>query len=268
MGEGSGLTNAVGVLLNTAKVGVRKIEVDDVHHILDVETAGGDSSSDEDTNGTDAERTNGILTLALGAIRVDRRGGHANVVQVVVELVGAALAVDKHDGTGGGTRVQQVEESLALGRWLDVDDVLLDVGGCGSSTSDADADEIVGEMLLRKIAGSPGEGRGEHHVRDVAILLVCENVSWGSIWRLKKNLPPPFMMTLNSSSQSALSISSASSTIMYLRRQRERRSGSLVMKSTRRPGVPMRTSQPLAIWLSWSRRGPPPYTTHGRSIER
>lgn len=172
MGEGWGLTNAMGVLLDTAKVGVGKIEVDDVHHVLDVETTSGDSSSDEDAYGTDAERTNGILTLALGAIRVDRRGGHTDIVQVVVKLVGATLAVDEDNGTSGGTRVQQVEKSLALGRWLDIDDVLLDVGGCGSSTSNADADKVVGEMLLRKIASSPREGRGEHHVGNVAILLI------------------------------------------------------------------------------------------------
>jgi len=171
----------VGVLLDTAKVGVREIEVDHVHHVLDVETTSGDSGRDEDANCTDAKRANSVFTLALGAIRVDRGGRHTNVVQVVVELVGAALAVDEHDGTGGRTRVQQVEESLALGRGLDIDDVLLDVGVCGASTANADADKVVGEVLLCEIASGSGEGRGEHHVGDVAVLLVWEGVSWGSI---------------------------------------------------------------------------------------
>lgn len=162
----------MGVLLDTAKVGFGKIEVDHVHHVLDVESTGRDSSSDKDAYGTDAERANGVFTLALGAIRVDRGGGHTNVVEVVVELVGATLAIDKHNCTGGRTRVQQVEEGLALGGGLDIDDVLLDVGGCGSCTTDADAHEVVGEVLLCKIAGGLGEGRGEHHVGDVAILLV------------------------------------------------------------------------------------------------
>lgn len=170
--EGRGLTNAVGILLDTAKVGVGKVKVDDVHDVLDVETASGDSGSDKDANGTDAEGANGVLTLALGTIGVDRGRGHADVVQVVIELVSTTLAVDKHNRTGGGTRVQQVKESLALGGWLDIDDVLLDVGGCGSSTADADAHEVVGEVLLCKITGGLGEGRGEHHVGDVAILLV------------------------------------------------------------------------------------------------
>lgn len=177
MREGRGFTNAMGVLLDTAKVGVGQIEVDDVHHVLDVKATGGDSGGDEDAYGTDAEGANGILTLALGAIGVDRRGGHADVVQVVVELVSATLAVDEHNGTGGRTRVQQVEESLALGGWLDIDDVLLNVGGCGSSTTDANADKVVGEVLLCKIAGNLGEGRREHHVGDVAILLVWVGVS-------------------------------------------------------------------------------------------
>lgn len=172
MREGRGLTNAVGVLLNTAKVGVGKVKVDDVHDVLDVETTSGDSGSDEDANGTDAEGANGIFTLTLGTIGVDRGRGHADVVQVIIELVSTTLAVDKHNGTGWGTRVQQVKESLALGGWLDIDDVLLDVGGCGSSTADADAHEVVGEVLLCEVAGGLGEGRGEHHVGDVAILLV------------------------------------------------------------------------------------------------
>lgn len=167
----------MGVFLDTAKVGVRQIEVDHVHHVLDVKATSGDSGGNEDAYGTDAEGANCIFTLALGTIRVDRSGGHADVVQVVVELISATLAVDEHNGTGGGTRVQQIEESLALGGWLDVDDVLLNVGGCGSSTADANADKVVGEVLLCEIAGSLGEGRGEHHVGDIAILLVWVGVS-------------------------------------------------------------------------------------------
>ena len=172
MGEGKGLTNAVGVFLDTAKVGVGKVKVDDVHDVLDVETTSGDSGSHKDAYGTDAEGANCVLTLTLGTIGVDRGRGHADVVQVIIELVSTTLAVDKHNGTGGGARVQQVKESLALGGWLDIDNVLLDVGGCGSSTADADAHEVVGEVLLCKITGGLGEGRGEHHVGDVAILLV------------------------------------------------------------------------------------------------
>ena len=148
-----------------------------MHNVLDVEATSRDARRDEDANGTNAESADGVLTLALGAVGVDRRGGHADVVQVVVELVGATLAVDEHDGTGWGTRVQQVEEGLALGGGLDVDDVLLDVGVCGSGTADADAHVVGGEVFLGEDAGGLGEGRREHHVSNVALLLVWERVS-------------------------------------------------------------------------------------------
>lgn len=51
------LTDAVDVLGDAAVGGARQLVVDDVHHVLDVEAAGGHASCDEDGAFSGAEGT-------------------------------------------------------------------------------------------------------------------------------------------------------------------------------------------------------------------
>lgn len=87
-----GTTDAVDVLLHVRG----QVEVDDVLHVRDVETASGDRRRHQDGSLARAEALEGVLSLALAAIAVNRGHGVPLAVQILFEGVGAALRLDEH----------------------------------------------------------------------------------------------------------------------------------------------------------------------------
>lgn len=136
-GGGGLLTDAVDVLGDAAVGGARQLVVDDVHHVLDVEAAGGDAGCDEDGALSGAEGAavwvlvgvgmwdvwagdvQGVLALALGAVRVDGGAGETHVVEVVVDQISLDFGVDEDKCARRRHRQEQVVESLLLEVVLD-----------------------------------------------------------------------------------------------------------------------------------------------------
>ena len=113
----------------------REIEVDDMHHIADIETTSGNTSCDEDrtlaaTEGAPRrcvstnekqriQSLHSILTLSLSAIGVDRGRRHVEVEQVVIDEVGSLLGTNENQGARRRHGDQKVVKSLLFHVWLD-----------------------------------------------------------------------------------------------------------------------------------------------------
>ena len=129
--------------------------------VRDVEPARRDVGRDEDAALAGAERAQAHLALDLALVAVDARRGQVVAQQVVLELVGAALGLDKHERQALD-RVDAVEQRLALLVALHVLDVLRDQVGRAADAPDGQEDVVV-----QKVGGEAldllGERRGEEH---------------------------------------------------------------------------------------------------------
>ena len=167
------LTDTMSVLLNATILGRRHVIVDNVHDIMDIKATSRNTSGDQDWSLARTKSTNGILTLLLGTVAVNRSTRDGGVVKEVVNLISRALAVHEDDGTSWRGRHKQIEESLTLGMCLNEDHILLDVDMTATSTTNSDTDVIVCKVLLGEITSDLGEGCREHEIVDVTLLLVC-----------------------------------------------------------------------------------------------
>jgi hypothetical protein len=78
----------------------------------------------------------GVLTLALSTIRVNRGDGKALVVEIVIDHVALDLGVGKDQGATRLAGEDQIEEGLLLGRLLHVDNLLVDILVSAAHTAD------------------------------------------------------------------------------------------------------------------------------------
>lgn len=168
-------TNTVNVVVNVGG----EIVVDDVGDVGDIKTTGGNSSSHHDGAATVAEELQGTLTLALGAVSVDRCGGEVLVDEEVGERISHALGLDEDERQAAGMSVEDVEEDRALVNVLDKLDLLRDV--LGGRTNAADGKE---DVVLEEVAGEhldvAGEGGREHEslaVGDHGHVLTLDNAA-------------------------------------------------------------------------------------------
>src|SRR5687768_227717 len=86
-----------------------------------------DSSGNEDGAAAIAEELESTLTLALGAISVNRGGGEALVDEEIRQRIGHALGLNENEGETTSMGVKNVEQNRALVHILDVLDLLSDV---------------------------------------------------------------------------------------------------------------------------------------------
>jgi hypothetical protein len=131
-----------------------------------------DSSSNQDWALASAECTQSIFPLTLCTIRMDRGAWHIKLEEVIIDLVSRALRINKNDRTSGFVGVKEVNKSSALHGCLYVDNFLNDIDVGGASTADANPNMIMRKMLFSQVASSLRKGRREHHVSDVALLLI------------------------------------------------------------------------------------------------
>lgn len=139
---GSLLTNAVNVLGNSTMQSTRKIEINNVHDVLDIQTASRNARGDENRASSGAEGTpvvhvrksgliptcftnhlQSVFTFTLSTVRVNRSAGQAHVEQIVIQEIGLGFRVDENQGTRGGHREKKVVEALLLQAILGVDDL-------------------------------------------------------------------------------------------------------------------------------------------------
>ena len=92
----------------------RKIEVDDMGDVVDVEAARGDIGGDEHGRAARAEGVEGARALVLRLVAVDRLGVDAVGLQLAREAVGAVLRLGEDDGALHRERVEEVDEELRL----------------------------------------------------------------------------------------------------------------------------------------------------------
>ena len=167
--EGSGNTSVAGTTGTTDTMDVivdvtGEIIVDNVGDIGDVQATSGDSGGNHDRGLTGPEGVQGMLTLPLGAVTVNRGGRHAVTVKEVAQHIGHALGLDEDQGKAdrvAGLTGQDVEQDAALVVVLDILDLLGDVLASGADTADAEEDVILQEVTGEHLDVTR-EGGGEH----------------------------------------------------------------------------------------------------------
>ena len=150
-----------------------EVEVDDVGHAGDVDSAGGDIGADEDTEFPFLELIEGALALVLGAVAVDRFGRNAGLAELFGEAARGVLHFHKDEhGEELGT-FEKVQEKGELEVPGDLVDALAHgLGGVG-----AIADFYEGGLFL-ELTGEffdlAGEGGGEKKSLAVVGHLLCQ----------------------------------------------------------------------------------------------
>lgn len=146
----TGTTNAVNVVVNVGG----EIVVDDVRDVGDVESTSGDGGGDHDGRASRLEGLDGVLALALSAVAVDRGRGEVVLLEEALEHVGHALRLDEDEGEATRRkRRDDVEKDGALVLVLDVLDLLGDVLGGGSDTTDGQEDVVLEEVAREHLGG-------------------------------------------------------------------------------------------------------------------
>src|SRR5690606_25007651 len=98
LGAGTaGATRAVHVVLGV----LGRVEVDHAGDAVDVDATSRDIGGDDGTGPPLAEVLERTLTLVLAAVAMDRRSGHATLVELLGDTVGAALGAAEHDRRPG-----------------------------------------------------------------------------------------------------------------------------------------------------------------------
>ena len=171
--ESSGDTSVSGTASTTDTVHVvinvsRKVIVDNVSDVGNVETTGRNSSGNQDWAATVTEELESSLTLPLGSVSVDRSGWEVLVDQEVRQRVGHALCLHKDKCQATGMGMKNIKENRALVNVLNVLNALCDVLGGRANTADREED-VVFEEVPRKHLNVAWEG-GRKHER----LAVCD----------------------------------------------------------------------------------------------
>lgn len=162
----------MSVFFNTAVFHGRKVIVDDVHDVLDVDAASSHTSGDEDGSLSGAECTKSCFTLGLAAIAMHGRHWETHVVEEVIEVVDFRAAVAEDDGADAMHLLEKADEDVTLLVALGLNHNLLDVLGGTSSTSDAEAHMGRCKMGHGELSRLTGEGGREQGIFDVAFILV------------------------------------------------------------------------------------------------
>jgi hypothetical protein len=111
----------------------------------------------------------GILTLALSAIRMERCRRQTSVVKKVVDHVACLLRIHKDQGALWLAREEQIEQSLILLVVLDVHHSLLDVLVSAAHSTNLDANIVFLHVFLGKPTNRLGEGGREHQVGVISV---------------------------------------------------------------------------------------------------
>lgn len=130
----------MSVLFNPSVVHGWKIIVDNMHDILNINTASRDSGGDQDGSIASTERAHGSLTFLLSAVTVHGGDGELHVEQEVIKIVGLLPTVHKDNGSNSRHLRKETEKKVSLFMALGLDDDLLDVlsGAAGTTNTESD----------------------------------------------------------------------------------------------------------------------------------
>jgi len=141
----TGTTDTVNVVIDVG----RKVKVNDVGDVWDIEPTSSDGSGNHDGWVTLAEALKGRFTFPLGSVTVDGCGGVLVGDEVVGQYVGIPLGLDE-DKSQAAPRLhgKQVQEDRALILVLNVFDFLGDIFGGGANTADGEEDVVLEDLWL------------------------------------------------------------------------------------------------------------------------
>lgn len=139
-------TNTVDILLDIRW----QIVVDDVFDVRNIQASSSDSRCDQNGTIAGAEALEGLLTLALAAIAVNRSDRMLVLVQKLFQSIGSLLCLDEDQREAIGRVVrrafaqatQQVQQVRALFVLIDPQDRLRNVFGCRSHAADCQENVI------------------------------------------------------------------------------------------------------------------------------
>uniref|UniRef100_A0A182J374 Uncharacterized protein n=1 Tax=Anopheles atroparvus TaxID=41427 RepID=A0A182J374_ANOAO len=146
--DAAGEPNALHVLADRR----RHIVVDDVAHAAEVQVAGYHGRGDQHVLPAVAEVADGLLSLVMGPIAVDRNRR---------EPVNVTLHLDEDERATRVILTQNLLQHGALPQLLDLVNNLLDVGGCAAYYTNEHADVVVQE-LRRQLLDGAREAGGKH----------------------------------------------------------------------------------------------------------
>jgi hypothetical protein len=149
----TGTTDSVHIVVHVG----RKIIVDNVGDVGDIETTSRDGSSHQDRAATVAEELKSTFTLTLGSVSVDGGSREVLVDEEIGQRVGHTLGLDEDEGQTGSVRVEDVKKNRALVNVLDKFDLLGDVLRGGTDTADGQEDVVL-EEISGKHLNVAGEG--------------------------------------------------------------------------------------------------------------
>lgn len=153
----TGTTDTVNVVIDVGG----KIVVDDVHDVWDIETTSGHGSGDHDRSAPLTESVKRGFTFALGTIAVNGSSGEVVREQEVGQHVRHTLRLNENEGETRVLGAEKIKKDGTLVGILDVLDLLCDVLGSGTDTTDGQEDVLLQEVLGKHL-DVPREGGGEH----------------------------------------------------------------------------------------------------------
>jgi hypothetical protein len=150
----TGTTDTVDVVVNIS----RKIVVDDVGDVRDIETSGGNSGSDQNGASSVTEELESTLTFALGAVTVDGSSGEVLVDEEVGKRIGHTLSLNEDQSETVGVGVENVQKNGALVDILNVLNLLSNVLRSRTDTTDREEDVVLEEITGKhlNVAGESG----------------------------------------------------------------------------------------------------------------
>ena len=173
--NGNDRTNAMGILFDATILKRRKIVVDHVPNVLDVDATRSDSGSDQNGCVARPEGTHSSLALLLGAVTMHGRDRQMHVEQEIVEVVSGLTAVDKDDRTDAVHLLEQSDQKLSLLMRFGLENDLSDVGTSATSTTNTEADVRRSQVGLREIARRLRKCSREQAEFDVALVLLYDD---------------------------------------------------------------------------------------------
>ena len=125
----------------------RKVVVNDVIDIGDIETSCGNIGGDQNRESTRLEQLQRFFAFPLCAVTVDRSGGVSFIAESVFDLVSLALSLDEHQSEALlDLLFEQSLELTILVELLDVSEVLSDLTGGGAHAADCQEHIVVEEI--------------------------------------------------------------------------------------------------------------------------
>jgi len=156
----AGTSDAMDVVVNVAG----QIIVDDMGDVGNVKSTGSNGGSYHDWSPASSKCLKSHLSFALGTVTVDGRSGEVVAHQEVTQHVRHPLCFDKDKSETEillGLRNEDVKQDAPLIEILDILDLLSDVFGCTSNSTNAQEDIIL-QKILGKHLNVSGECSTEH----------------------------------------------------------------------------------------------------------